>query len=83
MLLKPYLGLDLRQVFYPSEDQAEAATQHLRQTAITQPALFVIEYALVGCGCTVRPQAMIGHSIGEYVAACLAECSLCQMHWRW
>jgi len=45
-LLKPYLGLDLRQVFYPSEDQAEAATQHLRQTAITQPALFVIEYAL-------------------------------------
>jgi len=50
--LKPYLGLDLRQVFYPSEDQAEAATQHLRQTAITQPALFVIEYALLSCGCT-------------------------------
>jgi len=43
---QPHLGLDLRQVFYPSEDQAEAATQHLRQTAITQPALFVIEYAL-------------------------------------
>jgi len=49
--LKPYLGLDLRQVFYPSEDQAEAATQHLRQT-VTQPALFVIEYAWLSCGCT-------------------------------
>jgi len=79
--LKPYLGLDLRQVFYPSEDQAEAATQHLRQTA-TQPALFVIEYALLlWMHWGVRPQAMIGHSIGEYVAACLADV-LFVRYWR-
>ena len=73
-LLKPHLGLDLRHVLYPSEEQVEQATQQLKQTAITQPALFVIEYALAKLWMEwgVRPQAMIGHSIGEYVAACLA-----------
>jgi acyl transferase domain-containing protein/thioesterase domain-containing protein/acyl carrier protein len=72
--LKPDLGLDLRDVLYPSEAQAEIAAQQLKQTAITQPALFVIEYALAQLWMSwgVRPQAMIGHSIGEYVAACIA-----------
>jgi phthiocerol/phenolphthiocerol synthesis type-I polyketide synthase E len=73
-LLKPYLVLDLRQVFYPSQEQAEEAAQQLQQTAITQPALFAIEYALAKLWMQwgVRHQMMIGHSIGEYVAACLA-----------
>ena len=44
------------------------------ETAITQPALFVIEYALARFWMQlgVSPQAMIGHSLGEYVSACLA-----------
>lgn len=73
-LLKPYLGLDLRSVLYPTEEQSAAATQQLNQTFITQPVLFVIEYALAKLWMQwgVRPQTMIGHSIGEYVAACLA-----------
>lgn len=73
-LLGSHLGLDLRDVLYPSEERAEAATRQLTQTLITQPALFVIEYALAQLWMSwgVRPQAMIGHSIGEYVAACLA-----------
>lgn len=73
-LLKPLLGLDLRDVLYPGEGQAKEAAQQLEQTCITQPALFVIEYALAKLWMRwgVRPQAMIGHSIGEYVAACLA-----------
>lgn len=72
--LKPHLGIDLRTVLYPSEAQAEKAAQQLQQTAITQPALFVIEYALskLWMAWGVRPAAMIGHSIGEYVAATLA-----------
>ena len=46
----------------------------LDQTWLAQPALFVVEYALAKLWMEwgVRPQAMIGHSIGEYVAACLA-----------
>src|SRR5262249_24937951 len=46
----------------------------LDQTQYAQPALFVIEYALAQLWMSwgAQPQAMIGHSIGEYVAACLA-----------
>ena len=73
-ILLPHLGLDLRELLYPSLEKTEAATQQLQQTAITQPALFVVEYALAKLWMAwgVHPQAMIGHSIGEYVAACLA-----------
>ncbi|MCA1575605.1 MAG: type I polyketide synthase, partial [Acidobacteria bacterium] len=73
-LLEPHLGLDLRQILFPSEEKAAEATEQLKQTWITQPALFVIEYALAKLWLEwgLHPQAMIGHSIGEYVAACLA-----------
>ncbi|MBW4592783.1 MAG: SDR family oxidoreductase [Brasilonema angustatum HA4187-MV1] len=74
LMLRPFLGLDLREILYPSEAQTQTATQQLKQTSITQPALFVIEYALskLWMAWGVRPEAMIGHSIGEYVAATLA-----------
>ena len=73
-LLRPHLKIDLRDVLYPSEASAETATHLMQQTAITQPALFVMEYALAKLWMAwgVHPTAMIGHSIGEYVAACLA-----------
>ncbi|MBG1270232.1 type I polyketide synthase [Nostoc sp. WHI] len=72
--LKPLLKLDLRHILYPDVEQTEEATQKLQQTEIAQPALFVIEYALAQLWMSwgVEPQAAIGHSIGEYVAACLA-----------
>jgi acyl transferase domain-containing protein/acyl carrier protein len=71
--LRPHLGLDLRDVLYPTGD-ADAAASQLNQTALAQPALFVIEYALARLWMSwgVSPAAMIGHSIGEYVAACLS-----------
>jgi acyl transferase domain-containing protein/acyl carrier protein len=74
-LLKRHLdGLDLRTVLYPAPAQAEECGKKLAQTALTQPALFVIEYATARLWMSwgVKPQAMLGHSIGEYVAACLA-----------
>jgi len=73
-LLRPHLGLDLRQVLYPEAEQYLEAVQRLSQTALTQPALFVVEYALAKLWMAwgIQPQAMIGHSLGEYVAACLA-----------
>lgn len=72
-LLKPHLGFDLRRALYPAEDSSAAAEQ-LNQTAVTQPAMFVVEYALARLWMEwgVHPDALIGHSIGEYVAACLA-----------
>ncbi len=73
-LLQPDLGLDLRSLIYPNESESKTAAEKLQQTDITQPALFVIEYALAQLWMSwgISPQSMIGHSIGEYVAACLA-----------
>ena len=73
-ILHPWLGLDLRQVLYPQGRDLEEAAERLEQTALAQPALFVVEHALARLWMAwgVRPEAMLGHSIGEYVAACLA-----------
>jgi amino acid adenylation domain-containing protein len=73
-LLRPHLGLDLREALYPAADHAGAAAARLEQTALAQPALFVVEHALARLWMSwgIRPQAMLGHSVGEYVAACLA-----------
>ncbi|MCY1015582.1 type I polyketide synthase [Pyxidicoccus sp. MSG2] len=72
--LLPHLGLDLRTVLYPDAAGVEEAAKKLGQTALTQPALFAVEYALARLWMSwgVKPQAMLGHSVGEYVAACLA-----------
>jgi acyl transferase domain-containing protein len=71
--LKPLLGIDLRLVIFPSDDAADV-TAVLAQTRLTQPALFVIEYALAKLWMSlgIQPAAMIGHSIGEFAAACVA-----------
>lgn len=71
--LKSYLRLDLRTLLYPYQ-QTETATRQLQQTHITQSVVFVVEYALAQSWMAwgIRPNAMIGHSIGEYVAACIA-----------
>jgi len=63
------LGAEFRKVYFDPN-----AGELLRQTQWTQPALFVVEYALAKLweSWGVRPAAMIGHSIGEYVAATLA-----------
>ncbi|HEV2964525.1 MAG TPA: amino acid adenylation domain-containing protein, partial [Candidatus Angelobacter sp.] len=73
-LLQPILKLDLRNVLYPSPEQYQWAESELRETRTTQPALFVIEYALARMWMSwgLVPESMLGHSVGEYVAACLA-----------
>jgi acyl transferase domain-containing protein/SAM-dependent methyltransferase/acyl carrier protein len=73
-ILERHLGLNLRDVLFPRAAWQSQAEQLLSQTSITQPALFVVEYALAMLWMEwgVRPQYMIGHSVGEYVAACLA-----------
>ncbi len=70
-ILAPFLGMDITTVLF---DDSSAESERLASTAFTQPALFVLEYALakLWMSLTVHPQAMIGHSVGEYVAACLS-----------
>jgi acyl transferase domain-containing protein len=68
-ILSEPLGLDLRRVLFAEEGEAD-----LTATALAQPALFTIEYALARLWMEwgVVPRAMLGHSVGEYAAACLA-----------
>lgn len=96
--LEPELGLDLRDVLYPSslsggvpdckvgqptdpsamaEKKAAPVNpneQRLNQTVHIQPLIFIIEYALgrLWLDLGLRPAALVGYSIGEYAAACLA-----------
>lgn len=69
-LLRPYLPQPLLQVLYPSN----GAGHRLDQTAYTQPALFALEYALsqLWQSWGIEPALVMGHSVGEYVAACVA-----------
>ncbi|GIJ63217.1 type I polyketide synthase [Virgisporangium aurantiacum] len=65
------LGTDLRELIFAT---GPAADERLRHTGLTQPALFTVEYALARLWWSwgVVPNAMVGHSIGEYVAATVA-----------
>ena len=70
-ILRPHLEKPLLSVIYPTDKSDE----HLiDQTAYTQPALFAIEYSLAKLWQSwgVEPAVVMGHSIGEYVAACIA-----------
>jgi len=71
---KEKTGIDLRQMLGRDTQPPDPAAQKLNQTYLTQPALFAIEYALAQLWMSwgIRPVAMIGYSIGEYLAATLA-----------
>lgn len=71
-LLIPHLKMDIRSILYPSD--GTDFSEQLNQTETTQPLLFVIEYALARLWMAwgVQPQVLLGHSLGELVAACLA-----------
>jgi acyl transferase domain-containing protein len=70
-LLRPHLEQPLLEVLFSSDSQISALLDH---TTYTQPALFALEYALAQLWLSwgVRPGAAMGHSVGEYVAACIA-----------
>jgi myxalamid-type polyketide synthase MxaB len=69
-LLRPHLERPLLSVVYPEGGQSSP----LDQTAYTQPALFALEYALAELWRSwgIKPSVVMGHSVGEYVAACVA-----------
>ncbi|MDQ3605878.1 MAG: acyltransferase domain-containing protein, partial [Gemmatimonadota bacterium] len=73
-ILRPHLDPPLLPVLYPAPGEEAEAQALLDQTLYTQPALFAIEYALCELwrSWEIEPHAVLGHSVGEYVAACVA-----------
>lgn len=73
-ILHSDLGFDIREVLFPTPETESDARERLNRTSVTQPALFVIEYCLARLWqrLGVQPDGMIGHSVGEYAAACLS-----------
>jgi acyl transferase domain-containing protein/predicted O-methyltransferase YrrM len=69
-ILRDYLEPPLLEVLYSSPDNQSK----LDETAYTQPALFALEYALAELWQSwgIKPDIVMGHSVGEYVAACIA-----------
>lgn len=70
----PVRGRPLTEWLFADDARVPGIADLLRSTDIAQPVLFALQYALgqtlIAAG--VQPAAMMGHSIGEYVAACLA-----------
>ncbi|MBT2291732.1 acyltransferase domain-containing protein [Paenibacillus albidus] len=70
--IKTLTGMDIQPLMLSMEKHQQ--TLDVNETALTQPLLFAVEYAmaqlLISRG--FRPQAMIGHSLGEYAAAAIA-----------
>lgn len=73
ILLNEY-QLNLKPILYPKNEQIKEAQKQLFKTSFTQPALFVIEYALASLlnSWGIKADVYLGHSLGEYVAACLS-----------
>jgi FkbM family methyltransferase len=74
---QPTVSIDLRKMLKRSAEPVEQENANpawMRKTSLVHPALFMIEYSLartfIALG--IQPTAMIGHSLGEYVAACVA-----------
>jgi len=68
-------GIDLRKLLLrQTPEENSATTTRLNRTRFVQPAMFTIEYALAKLWASlgVTPNAIVGHSMGEYVAACLS-----------
>ncbi len=73
-ILRSLLGKSILSILYPSQQMGLETPSQIDETAYTQPALFALEYALVQLWRSwgVEPDVVMGHSVGEYVAACVA-----------
>ena len=72
-VLRGGFGIDLHALLYPQQRDAES-DRRLMETTAAQPAIFSVQYALARLWMAwgIVPDMMIGHSVGELVAACIA-----------
>ncbi|MEP5729181.1 MAG: beta-ketoacyl synthase N-terminal-like domain-containing protein [Sulfitobacter sp.] len=72
--LAPQLDYDIRAIWLPEADATTDAKERLKQPSVQLPLIAIVEYALARLWMSwgVQPAAMVGHSMGENVAACLA-----------
>src|SRR6056297_1520341 len=73
-ILAPKLDYDIRALWLPERDQVAAAAERLKRPSAQLPLIMITEYALAQLWQSwgVTPAALIGHSMGENTAACLA-----------
>ncbi|WP_051908356.1 type I polyketide synthase [Candidatus Odyssella acanthamoebae] len=73
-ILEKELNINLQEILYPNPSKLEEAQAQIIKNEFAQISLFVVVYALAQLWISwgIQPKAMIGHSLGEYVAACLA-----------
>ncbi|MBL0044991.1 MAG: amino acid adenylation domain-containing protein [Flavobacteriales bacterium] len=73
-LFSKELNVDLKAIIFPKAGEEENAAEQLKQTVYTQASLFTMHYSLAKLWMHwgITPDAMMGHSIGEFAAACLA-----------
>ena len=73
-LFSKEFGTSLRDIIFPNTGEKEQAAEQLKQTIYTQASLFTMHYSLAKLWMHwgIVPDAMMGHSIGEFAAACLA-----------
>ncbi len=73
-LFSEELNTDLKAIIFPKASEEEKAAEQLKQTVYTQASLFTMHYSLAKLWMHwgITPDAMMGHSIGEFAAACLA-----------
>ena len=73
-MVQPRLKVDLRRLMFPPPDEVAKADKQLEAPSLALPALFAVEYALAMLlqSWGLLPAALIGHSAGEYAAACIS-----------
>jgi acyl transferase domain-containing protein/acyl carrier protein len=73
-LFAELIDVDLRHLLYAENEKQTEAQEKLNETAMAQPAIFSICYALAALWSSwgISPTSLLGHSIGEYVAACIS-----------